>query len=77
MRNSECGILEVRRQMAEGGRLSRREPSKADKYRIMNVEGMYSVFFIKKTVRSDSILRNSAVGYSAVLRFVVLLTNNL
>jgi hypothetical protein len=30
---------------------------------------MYPANFIKKTERSDSILRNSAVGYSAVLRF--------
>ena len=34
----------------------------------MNVEGMYSVYY-KETERSDSILRNSAVGYSAVLLF--------
>ena len=46
-----------------------------------NVEGMYSarrelwcrtVYFIKKIERSDSILRNSAVRYSAVLRFAFL-----
>jgi len=30
---------------------------------IMNIEGMYSVYH-KKTERSDSILRNSAVWYS-------------
>ena len=30
-----------------------------------------SIFIIQKTERSDSILRNSAVGYSAVLRFAV------
>ena len=43
-----------------------------------NVEGMYSacrellcrtVYFIKKTEQSETILRNSAVHYSAVLRF--------
>jgi len=34
----------------------------------MNVEGMYSIFFIKEMERSDSILRNSLFGirYSAV-----------
>ncbi len=29
-----------------------------------NVEGMYSVYFVKKTEQSESILRNSAVRYS-------------
>jgi len=31
-----------------------------------NVEGMYSIYFYKKIERSESILRNSAVRYSAV-----------
>jgi hypothetical protein len=42
-----------------------------------NVEGRYSVYFIKKTEQSETTLRNStrlsssqaAVRYSAVLRF--------
>ncbi|CAB1073460.1 hypothetical protein D1AOALGA4SA_1860 [Olavius algarvensis Delta 1 endosymbiont] len=29
-----------------------------------NVEGMYSIYLIKKTERSDSTLRDSAVRYS-------------
>jgi len=36
-----------------------------------NVEGRYSVYFIKKTERSETTLRHSAVRYSAVLRFAV------
>ncbi len=36
----------------------------------MSKEGILSIF-IKKAERSDSILRNSAVHHSAVLRFAV------
>jgi hypothetical protein len=34
-------------------------------YRIMNVEGMYSVYF-KKTERSETLLHNYAVRYSLI-----------
>jgi len=34
-----------------------------------NVEVRYSVYFLKKIERSETILRNSAVQYSSVLRF--------
>ncbi len=36
---------------------------------MLNVKGMYSVYFMKKTEQSETTLRNSAVHYSAVLRF--------
>ena len=36
-----------------------------------NIEVRYSVYYIKKTKRSETTLRNSAVRYSAVLRFAV------
>ena len=39
--------------------------------RMSNVEGMYSVYFIKKIELSETTLRHSAVHYSAVLRFAV------
>ena len=32
--------------------------------RMSNVEGMYSVYFMKKTEQSETILRHSAVRYS-------------
>jgi hypothetical protein len=35
-----------------------------------NVEGMYSIY-LKKIEQSETTLRNSAVRYSAVLRFAV------
>jgi hypothetical protein len=39
-----------------------------NEYRMLNVEGMYSIFFNKEMERSDSILRNSlfVIRYSAV-----------
>ena len=53
-----------------------------NEYRISNVEGMYSVYFIKKIeqayftklatkAKSETTLRYSAVHYSTVLRFAV------
>jgi hypothetical protein len=33
------------------------------------VEGMHTVYFIKKTEQSETTLRHSAVHYSSVLRF--------
>jgi hypothetical protein len=35
-----------------------------NEYRMSNIEVMYSVYFIKRTERSETILRHSAVRYS-------------
>jgi hypothetical protein len=37
--------------------------------RIMNVEGRYSVYFIKKAEQSETILRHSAVSCSVQVKF--------
>jgi len=42
----------------------------------MNVEVMYTIYFMNKMERSETTLRNSAVRYSIVLRFAVQLSHD-
>jgi len=56
---------------AEPGKSEEKRTEEPQNRRISNVEGRNSVDFIKKTERSDTTLRHSAVRHSTVLRFAV------
>ena len=57
------------RRPAEPGKSEEKRTEEPQNRRISNVEGRNSVDFIKKTERSDTTLRHSAVRHSTVLRF--------
>ena len=56
---------------AQRFRVQSSEVRSKGEYRMSNVEGMYSVYFIKKIEQIETTLRYSAVHHSAVLRFAV------